>query len=113
MSYAAVMWCMSFQISDDMDNVDDCLDFADDSETRIVLNVGGVSHVTLLSTLASKPNTRLYELARSHVIGSDDDEYFFNRHPRVFNSVIDFYRSGLSMMLCTKRIGQQCSSCAA
>ena len=66
-----------------------------DSEDKIVLNVGGVTHETLVSTLAKKPGTRLSELAKQHERGEGTEtEYYFSRHPRVFNTVIDYYRSG-------------------
>ena len=66
-----------------------------DSEDKIVLNVGGVTHETLVSTLAKKPGTRLSDLAQQHARGEETEtEYYFNRHPRVFNTVIDYYRSG-------------------
>ncbi|KAI0207757.1 hypothetical protein LSAT2_007580 [Lamellibrachia satsuma] len=67
-----------------------------DSEDKITLNVGGVAHETLLSTLAKKPGTRLSELAKEHARGDEvTNEYYFNRNPRVFNTVIDYYRSGV------------------
>lgn len=62
-------------------------------EERILLNVGGVRHETHVSTLRTIPNTRLARLAEYHVLSGKKDEYFFDRHPAVFNSVIDFYRT--------------------
>lgn len=68
-------------------------------EERILLNVGGVRHETHIATLRNIPNTRLARLAESHVISDrKKDEYFFDRHPAVFNSVIDFYRTGKSSL---------------
>ncbi|XP_046353503.1 potassium voltage-gated channel subfamily C member 3-like [Haliotis rufescens] len=64
----------------------------DDEE--IVLNVGGVRHETHASTLQNVPNTRLSRLAENHLLGGGKEEYFFDRHPAVFNSIIDFYRTG-------------------
>lgn len=67
-----------------------------DNEDRIVLNVGGVRHETHLATLRKIENTRLSCLAERHEFsGIQKDVYFFDRHPAVFNSVIDFYRTGL------------------
>lgn len=63
-------------------------------DERILLNVGGVRHETHVSTLRTIPNTRLARLAEYHVLSGQKDEYFFDRHPAVFNSVIDFYRTG-------------------
>ena len=65
------------------------------NDDEIVLNVGGIRHETHVSTLRNVPNTRLSRLAERHVqSGGSKDEYFFDRHPAVFNSVIDFYRTG-------------------
>jgi len=64
-------------------------------EEKIVLNVGGVRHETHISTLRNVPNTRLFNLAEVHVLSVEPkDVYFFDRHPAVFNSIIDFYRTG-------------------
>lgn len=62
---------------------------------RLVLNVGGVRHETHVSTLMNFQNTRLSRLAENHMSSRENNEYFFDRHPAVFNSVIDFYRSGM------------------
>jgi hypothetical protein len=68
---------------------------SDLDEDRIVLNVGGVRHETHLTTLRKIEHTRLSRLAEQHEFsGSQKDVYFFDRHPAVFNSIIDFYRSG-------------------
>lgn len=64
-------------------------------DERIVLNVGGVRHETHTSTLQNVPNTRLSNLAEMHAGSSNPkDVYFFDRHPAVFNSIIDYYRTG-------------------
>lgn len=64
-------------------------------EEKIVLNVGGVRHETHVSTLRNIPDTRLANLAEQHVLSyTPKDQYFFDRHPAVFNSIIDFYRTG-------------------
>ncbi|PVD22785.1 hypothetical protein C0Q70_16041, partial [Pomacea canaliculata] len=83
-------------------------------EQRVMLNVGGVRHETRLSTLRAIPNTRLSRLAHTHTqlaLASPSPtpttpsvspaspvtpptEYFFDRHPAVFNAIIDFYRTG-------------------
>lgn len=66
-----------------------------EDEDRIVLNVGGVRHETHLTTLRKIEHTRLSRLAEQHEFsGSQKEVYFFDRHPAVFNSIIDFYRSG-------------------
>ena len=76
-------------------------------DEKIIINVGGVRHETLLSTLISKPGTKLCQLARRHEKGTGEKgtgdkatgpvEHFFDRHPGVFGTVIDFYRSGKSI----------------
>lgn len=74
----------------------DCAENNDDGgDERILLNVGGVRHETHVSTLRTIPNSRLSRLADTHLEnGGGRQEYFFDRHPAVFNSVIDFYRTG-------------------
>ena len=64
-----------------------------DDQDKIVINVGGIRHETLTSTLLAKSHTRLGYLARKHRRGVSD-EYFFDRHPGVFSTVMDFYRTG-------------------
>ncbi|GFO40748.1 potassium voltage-gated channel subfamily c member 1 [Plakobranchus ocellatus] len=72
---------------------DDSMD--DGGDQRILLNVGGVRHETHVSTLRTIPNSRLSRLAELHLeTGGGRQEYFFDRHPAVFNSIIDFYRTG-------------------
>ncbi|NP_001191593.1 noninactivating potassium channel [Aplysia californica] len=66
----------------------------DGGDERILLNVGGVRHETHVSTLRTVPNSRLSRLAETHLEnGGGRQEYFFDRHPSVFNSIIDFYRT--------------------
>ncbi|RUS69088.1 hypothetical protein EGW08_023150, partial [Elysia chlorotica] len=66
----------------------------DGGDQRILLNVGGVRHETHVSTLRTIPNSRLSRLAELHLeVGGGRQEYFFDRHPAVFNSIIDFYRT--------------------
>ncbi|CAD5111689.1 unnamed protein product [Dimorphilus gyrociliatus] len=61
----------------------------------ISINVGGSRHDTLADTLLNKPGTTLCQLARKHLNGTcRKKEYFFDRHPGVFSTVMDYYRSG-------------------
>ncbi|CAG5124323.1 unnamed protein product, partial [Candidula unifasciata] len=63
-------------------------------DMRVLLNVGGVRHETHVSTLKNVPDSRLSRLADVHISsGRGKQEYFFDRHPAVFNSIIDFYRT--------------------
>ena len=76
------------------------------SSRRIVLNVGGVRHEMPWRTLARLPRTRLGRLvacrSRDELQSICDDfdlspptpEFFFDRHPRSFCSVVDFHRTG-------------------
>ncbi|KAL7669932.1 hypothetical protein ACOME3_004878 [Neoechinorhynchus agilis] len=68
---------------DDSDDMSEC--------RRIVINVGGVRHETNKETLLRHPNTPLAELARQHT--DSRVEYFIDRHPTVFSSVLNYYRS--------------------
>ncbi|XP_030634196.1 potassium voltage-gated channel subfamily C member 3-like [Chanos chanos] len=60
---------------------------------RIVLNVGGIRYLTYKSTLETLPGTRLANLV--DVWSSDTtNEFFFDRHPGVFEFVLNYYRTG-------------------
>lgn len=73
---------------------------------RIILNVGGIRHEILWRTLNRLPRTRLgmlractnYQEARAlcddiETPGKDGLEFFFDRHPTSFASVLNFYRT--------------------
>nr|AJP09338.1 ShawR1 [Nematostella vectensis] len=72
--------------------------FDSDLTERITINVGGFRHNTFMSTLKNIPDTRLSWLAENHTNCVEYDqvlgEYFFDRHPRIFAEVLNYYRTG-------------------
>jgi len=65
---------------------------------RVVLNVGGKRFETLVDTLQKYPDTMLGAMfsPRGIVIAVPDDkgEYFFDRDPKLFDIILNFYRHG-------------------
>jgi len=86
---------------------------------RVVLNVGGIRHEVMWRMLEQVPDSRLGLLAqaRTHAdimaVCSDyslvDNEFFFDRHPRSFNTILNFYRTGklhLADEMCVLAFGE-------
>lgn len=69
---------------------------------RVTINVGGQRFVTYKSTLQNIPKTKLSRLnEQDPSFDPVNNEYFFDRNPRFFESILDFYRTGtLHFMHC-------------
>lgn len=89
-------------------------------EEQVHLNVGGVRHQVDAGTLLRFPHTRLARLlhcqSEAAILELCDDynaaekEYYFDRNPRVFLCVLNFYHTGkIHMMeeLCVFSFGQE------
>lgn len=68
------------------------------NENRICINVGGRKFETYKTTLKAIPDTRLSWLSENRSLNPDFDpstgEYFFDRHPGMFQMILNYYRTG-------------------
>ena len=76
----------------------DYLDVNDDDV--IVLIVGGTRHEVLRSFLLNRPDTRLAALALNHKPGKSGP-YFFDRNAMSFYGIINYYRLGIFIFICS------------
>jgi len=93
-------WCVG---EEDEEVGDDFQPFVK-KKRRAMLNVGGVKHEVMWGMLLQVPNSRLGLLATAETLGQVRQlctdyshmtgEFFFDRHPRSFNSILNFYRTG-------------------
>jgi len=71
------------------------------NDDRLKINVGGKRFETYRSTFAKYPDTLLATMfsVRNRVLLKPDDkgEYFFDRNPKVFEIILEFYRTGRLM----------------
>lgn len=66
-----------------------------DHTNRVILNVGGTRFETYIQILKKIQATRLSRLTKA--LANYDpitDEYFFDRHPGVFSTILNYYRTG-------------------
>ena len=71
---------------------------------RLTLNVGGFKHETTIRTLNKIPNSRLGSLIRASTeeelssvcddYNFENQEFFFDRDPTLFNCILNIYRIG-------------------
>eukprot|EP00090_Calanus_glacialis_P031394 TRINITY_DN5178_c0_g1_i1.p1 TRINITY_DN5178_c0_g1~~TRINITY_DN5178_c0_g1_i1.p1 ORF type:complete len:553 (-),score=146.49 TRINITY_DN5178_c0_g1_i1:174-1682(-) len=110
--------CSSSQQSEDED-IPAMVIQARKMNQKVILNVGGVKHEVMWRMLEKQPRSRLGLLALAttqtqilnlcDAYSLEENEYYFDRHPRTFNCILNFYRTGkLHMMeeLCVMDFSQ-------
>ena len=66
-----------------------------DKSPTVILNVGGVRHETTWATLQSRPDTKLSSQdSLAPYYRPDKDDYYFDRSPRLFETILNLYRVG-------------------
>ncbi|CAG2201643.1 unnamed protein product [Mytilus edulis] len=64
-------------------------------DDKIFLNVGGTVFTAKMSTLRKYPNTLLGSITfESDCYVNEDESFYFDRNPELFNTILDFYRNG-------------------
>ena len=84
----------SYDDSDKEDDDEYVIDIQPENfDIRVAFIIGGLYYETTLATLLRCPNTRLGRLAKQHT-PEHTEPYFFNRNPRLFASILHYYRHG-------------------
>lgn len=60
----------------------------------VELNVGGTIFSTTFKTLSTIPDTKLCSLKKNIALHNSPTQFFFDRNPEIFNSILDLYRTG-------------------
>ncbi|CAC5365423.1 KCNC1 [Mytilus coruscus] len=78
---------------------------------KVIINVGGQTFVTKTSTLQRYPNTKLANISETcEHFDKTTEVYYFDRNPLIFQSVLDYYRTGKLHFLsniCVEQIRDQ------
>ncbi|XP_052075041.1 potassium voltage-gated channel protein egl-36-like isoform X3 [Mytilus californianus] len=62
---------------------------------KVIINVGGQTFVTKTSTLQRYPDTKLANISETcEHFDKTTEVYYFDRNPLIFQSVLDYYRTG-------------------
>ena len=60
----------------------------------VKINVGGKVFVTTRRTINRYPDTRLGSITKNETCGNENQDIYFDKNPKIFQSVLDYYRSG-------------------
>lgn len=70
-------------------------DLAQNTDVKVILNVGGQRHETHLSTLNNFTDTRLTWISEQiNLDPRPNREFFFDRHPGLFSHILNYFRTG-------------------